>query len=131
MEAHIQVMKHVVILCAALAAGPVWAEEAMPEDAPDLGTRLMEEGARLFFEGLQKEMAPALEGMRDFASTVGPQMQGFLMEMGPALGEIVDKVEDWSSYHAPEMLPNGDIILRKKTPEEMAKPEEDGEAVEL
>jgi len=92
----------------------------------------MEEGARLFFEGLQKEMAPALEGMRDFAAQVGPQMQDFLMEMGPAMAEIVDKVEDWSSYHAPEMLDNGDIILRKKTPEEMAKPEADKtEGVEL
>lgn len=92
----------------------------------------MEKGARLFFEGLQKEMAPALEGMRDFAAQVGPQMQDFLMEMGPAMAEIVDKVEDWSSYHAPEMLDNGDIILRKKTPEEMAKPETDKtEGVEL
>ncbi len=117
-------MRHVVILCAALAAGPVWAEDTPVEDAPDVGSSLMEEGARLFFEGLQKEMAPALEGMRDFATQVGPQMQAFLLEMGPALGELAEKVEDWSSYHAPEMLPNGDIILRKKTPEEMAKPED-------
>ncbi len=117
-------MRHVVIFCAALAAGPVWADDVPAEEAPDLGTRLMEEGARLFFEGLQKEMAPALEGMRDFAAQVGPQMQAFLLEMGPALGEIVDKVEYWSTYHAPEMLPNGDIILRKKTPEELAKPDD-------
>lgn len=117
-------MKHVLILCAALAAGPLMAEEAPVDDAPEAGTSLMEEGARLFFEGLQKEMAPALEGMRDFAGQMGPRMQSFLMEMGPALGEIADKVEDWSSYHAPEMMPNGDIILRKKTPEEMAKPED-------
>ncbi|WP_132858989.1 hypothetical protein [Shimia isoporae] len=126
-------MRHVLILCAALAAGPVWAEEATPTEEPDTGTSLMEEGARLFFKGLQEEMAPALEGMRGLAEQVGPKMQEFMLEMGPAMAEIVNKVEDWSSYHAPEVLPNGDIILRKKTPEEMVDPEvETGEgAIDL
>ena len=77
----------------------------------------MEEGARLFLKGLQEEMAPALDGMREFADLVGPQMQDFMAQMGPALGEIFDKVEDWSRYHPPEMLPNGDIIMRRKTPD--------------
>ena len=28
------------------------------------------------------------------------------------------KVGDLSAYHAPEVLPNGDIIIRRKTPQE-------------
>lgn len=125
-------MKHVLILCAALAAGPVWADEETPQETPDAGTSLMEEGARLFFKGLQSEMAPALDGMRELAGQIGPKMQDFLMQMGPAMAGIVEQVEDWSSYHAPEMQENGDIILRKKTPEEMAAPEDDAaDGVEL
>ncbi|WP_152926488.1 hypothetical protein [Shimia sp. SK013] len=117
-------MRYVVVLCAALAAGPVWADENAPDVAPSAGTSLMEEGARLFFRGLQDEMAPALDGMRELAGQIGPKMQDFLMQMGPAMAGIVEQVEDWSSYHAPQMLENGDIILRKKTPEEMALPED-------
>jgi hypothetical protein len=28
--------------------------------------------------------------------------------------DIMDEVKDWSVYEAPEMLPNGDIIIRRK-----------------
>ncbi|MGR3714205.1 MAG: hypothetical protein ACU0A6_13925 [Shimia sp.] len=119
---------YVLTLCAALMAAPVIGQEAPLDGETEDGNSLIEEGARLFLKGLQQEMAPALEGFRDLAGEIGPQMQDFMMQMGPAMAEIVDKVEDWSSYHAPEMLENGDIILRKKTPEEMDLPESiDGE----
>jgi len=36
--------------------------------------------------------------------------------MGPAFGELMGKIDDLSVYHPPEMLPNGDIILRRKAP---------------
>jgi len=48
-------------------------------------------------------------------------------EMGPALADILGQIEDISNYHPPEMLPNGDIIIRKKTPAEMVIPNEDEE----
>ena len=41
-------------------------------------------------------------------------MQQFLDEMGPALTELQDTISDWSNYAAPEVLPNGDIIIRRK-----------------
>lgn len=127
-------MKPVVIAFSlALAALPASAEDSgAPEaEAPSEGLSLMEEGAKLFFKGLQSEMEPALEGFEGFAQKVGPALGSFMKEMGPALSEMAGKVEDWSVYEAPEMLPNGDIIIRRKpdpAPEETPEIElnEDG-----
>ncbi|WP_170454532.1 hypothetical protein [Ruegeria arenilitoris] len=105
---------------------------AAPASAQDEGGKsLMEQGAELFFEGLRKEMEPALEDLLGLAEQFGPAMQSFIEEMGPALAEIGGKVKDWSAYEAPEMLPNGDIIIRRKPdvpdqPDEVT-PEEDDE----
>ena len=101
-------MKHLVLTVSlALAALPAAAQEPQ-------GKSLMEQGAELFFEGLRRELEPALEDLRDLADQFGPAMQSFLQEMGPALAELAAQVQDWSAYEAPEMLPNGDIIIRKK-----------------
>lgn len=81
----------------------------------------MQRGMELFFEGLSQEMAPALNDLRGLAEQFGPSMQGFLEEMGPALAGIMEEVKDWSAYHPPEILPNGDIIMRRK-----ADPKDEG-----
>ncbi|MBW4707569.1 hypothetical protein KX928_07200 [Roseobacter sp. YSTF-M11] len=81
-------------------AAPVAAQD---KDAPSM----MERGAQQFLEGLLLEMEPALEGMR-----------GFIDEMGPALTDLMGKIDDWSVYEAPEILPNGDIIIRRKPDKE-------------
>lgn len=72
------------------------------QDAQD-GTSLMERGAQQFLEGLLREMEPALDGMKAFVD-----------EMGPAMVELLDQIEDWSVYEPPEILENGDIIIRRK-----------------
>ncbi|WP_422052634.1 hypothetical protein [Shimia sp.] len=109
------------VVCVGLCApaGLATAEET------DNGRSLIEQGMELFLKGLQDEIAPTLDGFSALVEEIGPGLQGFLEEMGPKLGAVFSKVEDWSSYHAPEMLPNGDIIMRKKTPEEMGQPPED------
>lgn len=85
---------------------------AAQEEPP---SSLMERGAQQFLEGLLQEMEPALEGMMNF-----------LEQMGPAMRDIMDEVKDWSVYEAPEMLPNGDIIIRRKPdlPEDAPEPEQ-------
>lgn len=74
----------------------------------------MERGAKLFLEGLLEEMAPALREFEGLAEDVGPSLRRFAEDMGPRMGELLDQVEDWSAYAAPEILPNGDIIIRRK-----------------
>lgn len=116
-------MKH--FLKPALVAAFLATTPAVAQDS-DTGSSLMERGAELFWEGLRKEMAPSLEELEGLMTTIGPSMQSFLAEMGPALAEIANKVEDWSRYEAPEILPNGDIIIRRK-PDEPEYPNEDND----
>lgn len=108
-----------------LLALPVAAQEE--ED----GFNLMEEGARQFFEGLMTEVEPTLEELQRTMREVGPQMQDFLVEMGPALKGILEKVDDWAVYEAPEMLENGDIIIRRKEPLEPDVEDAGPEEIEL
>jgi len=92
-------------LVLALAAPPAAADEAVPPE----GMSLLEEGAKLIFRGLAEEMEPAMremaEGMEDFAANLGPMLR-----------ELSRLMQDLSSYHLPERLPNGDIIIRRKRP---------------
>jgi hypothetical protein len=115
-------MKHIIAPAALAACMLASAGVAQQSDKDtDTGPSLMERGAELFWEGLRQEMAPALEEFQGLMATIGPSMQDFLTEMGPALAEIADQVEDWSRYEAPEILPNGDIIIRRK-PAELQPP---------
>ena len=105
-----------VVLC---LAGPVVAEEAEEER----GTTLMERGAQMFLEGIMREMEPALNDLQGLAEDMGPAMRQFVDEMGPAFAELLGQIDDLSNYHAPEILPNGDIIIRRKTPLEQDDPQ--------
>ena len=102
-------------LISALVVSPVAAQDAAEEE----GRSLMEEGARLFFEGIQREMGPALEGLRDRAQEMEPALRQFVEEMGPALRDLMGEIGDLSAFHAPEVLPNGDILLRHKSPQDV------------
>jgi hypothetical protein len=57
-------------------------------------------------------------------------MQGFMAEMEPAIEDLELFLRDLNAYHPPEVLPNGDIIIRRKTPLEREAEGEGGE-VEL
>lgn len=92
---------------------------ALAQDADDdRGLSLMERGVQMLMEGLMREMEPAMEGLQDMAEEFGPALRDFTAQMGPALHGLLQEVEDWSVYHPPEMLDNGDIIIRRKSPEE-------------
>lgn len=100
-----------LIAVLSLTAAPVLAN-----DTEDEGFSLMEEGAKLFMKGIMQEMEPAMDDLRSFADTMEPAMREFVREMGPALAEVLKKIDDLTLYHPPEMLPNGDIIMRRKQP---------------
>ncbi|MDJ0823215.1 MAG: hypothetical protein QNJ09_15580 [Paracoccaceae bacterium] len=105
------------LIALSLSTTPALAQEQ------EEGLSLMERGAQLFFRGLMDEMEPVLDGLEGMAREMEPALRDFAQQMGPALRDLMDEVEDWSAYHPPEVLPNGDIILRKKTPQEMAEPQ--------
>lgn len=96
------------------------AEEEAPSER---GLSLMERGAQLFMEGILDEMEPALDGVEGLAQQMAPALRNFAKEMGPKLSEILEDVEDWNAYQAPEMLPNGDIIIRRKPDHPLVPPE--------
>jgi hypothetical protein len=92
---------------------PAAAQEAEPES-------MMERGLRLFMDGLMQEMEPALRDLEDLAEGAGP----FLQQLQTELGGVID---DLDAYHAPEILPNGDILIRRKDPlPEGVEPNADG-----
>jgi hypothetical protein len=94
-------MKHIgsaLVLSIGLAV-PVAAQDADGRGDMEQGFSLLEEGTRLMLRGLMSELGPVLEDMEGALS-------------------------DLSAYHAPEVLPNGDILLRRKVPlEPEAKPD--------
>jgi hypothetical protein len=77
-----------------LLAAPAGAQEE--ETNPDLreGAEMMSEAFRLLLDGLSKEVEPLTEAWRD----------------------MLQDLEELPEYEKPEMLPNGDIILRRKVP---------------
>jgi hypothetical protein len=86
------------------------------------GGTMMERGMQQFLEGLLQEMEPAMQGLK-----------AFLEQMGPALADILGEVKDWSVYEPPEVLENGDIIIRRKpgTLPETAPDEQEAPQIEL
>lgn len=95
-------------LIALLVAAPSHAE-----DTSD-GLSLMEEGARMFLRGMMDQAEPALRDLQELAEGMEPAMRQFVQQMGPALRDLLAQVDDLTAYEAPEMLPNGDIIMRRK-----------------
>jgi len=75
----------------------------------------------MFLDGMMQEMSPALEDLSELGEKIGPALRDFANEMGPALGSILESVEDWSVYEAPEILPNGDILIKRKPEPETPK----------
>lgn len=107
-------MRTSLALIVLLAALPAAAQDAAPApetppstEKPDLreGFDLMEEGGKLILRHLFEEMEPAL---RD--------IEGALKAAEPMLRDLMTLMGEVDNYNAPEMLPNGDIIIRRKTP---------------
>ncbi len=73
----------------------------------------MEEGARLLLRGLMSEVEPTLDEFTGMIDEMGPALQAFADEMGPAILHLIDLIDDARHYEQPEILPNGDIIIRR------------------
>jgi hypothetical protein len=65
----------------------------------------MDEGMMRVLKGMVEEMDPMKEVLRNLFES-----------MGPAFLELQGVIGDLTNYHKPEVLPNGDIIIRRKIP---------------
>lgn len=59
------------------------------------------------WEELRKGLEELSEGAQDF-------FKNWIDELGPLLNSLRDKIDDLGEYEPPEVLPNGDIIIRRK-----------------
>lgn len=110
--AYIGVMKHCILaLSLCLAAAPAAADTHTSET--EEGFNLMEEGAKMLLRGLLSEMEPSMDELRGMVDEIGPALEMFRAELGPRLGMMMDLVDDFGNYGNPEILPNGDIIIRR------------------
>ena len=107
-------MRVLAVLAVLAGLGAASAEEApapLPAPAPeapiDEGFSLLEEGAKLILRGLFDEMGPALEEAQKGLAEAGERL-------GPALAQLGALIDDVQNYEAPERLPNGDIVIRRK-----------------
>lgn len=107
-------MKHALALSLTLGLALPAAAQDTGGDPVDEGFSLMQEGARLLFRGLMDEMQPAIDDFTGMAEEIAPALQMLADEMGPALIALMGQIDSIRHYEAPEILPNGDIILRRK-----------------
>lgn len=125
-------MKQIAVLTIALGltVTPVLAQDdASPE--VDEGFSLMEEGARMLMRGLMAEMEPAMDDLRDTFEQMGPAFAEFAQSVGPAFAELLNQVDDLRNYAAPEFMPNGDIIIRRKPDAPIWEPDPETGEIEL
>ena len=110
-------MKHfaayslVALLSLPLASVAMAQESSDPTEMSE-GLDLLGEGLKLLMEGLGDEV----EGL---AQEMEPALRDLAGQVGPAMQELLELVDDFNAYHLPEIMPNGDIIIRRKTPQEM------------
>ena len=99
-----------ILLC--LGAVPLWAggEAAPAPGDTERGLGLMQQGSRLILRGLLSEMEP--------------QMRTLVRD----LAVLMDNLD---AYEMPEMLPNGDIIIRRKVPLVPTPPGAEGNDIDL
>ena len=85
------------------------------QEQPEQAERsLMQRGVEMFFEGLLNEVQPLKEDLNQLSDALEPSLLALIEEFGPALRDLADKIDDATRYEAPEVLPNGDIIIRRK-----------------
>ena len=94
--------------CLSLTLAPLAAQETPPRDG--LASSLIEEGAKMLLRGLMSEAEPMLDELDQALREMEPSLR----EMGPRLKLLVDLMGDVANYEAPERMPNGDILIRRK-----------------
>ena len=86
-----------------LVPAPAFAQEAQAEQE----FSLWDWGMSWFGGTLPQDLAPALGDLQALADKFGPAV-------APALEKLTSLADDMTNYELPEMLENGDILIRRK-----------------
>ena len=65
---------------------------------------------------LHAESDEMAEGMDLLSRGAQLLFQSLITEIEPAMKEMEEALGNLNAYHTPEVLPNGDIIIRRKVP---------------
>ena len=103
-----------------LAPARAFAQQAQAEAE----FSLWDWGMSWFGETLPQDLAPALGDLQALADQFGPAL-------APALEKLTALVDDLTNYELPEMLENGDILIRRKPEAPAVVPPADAPAVDL
>lgn len=108
-------------LLAAAAPSGFWTADAHAEPrwAQEPPLPFVEEVEEPFDEPLLDEDVLEEEARR--------AIERFLDLLGPMIERFGVMLDDLPAYHAPEILPNGDILIRRKRPEERRRPRTEDE----
>lgn len=72
-------------------------------------------------------MLPAERELRELGEAAQRWLNGLSSEISPFVEQLGGLIDDLKSYEAPEMLPNGDIIIRRRP--DAPPPEDKGMAL--
>ena len=95
-------MLRVCFLSLILAATPVLAQDDNADPGAPEGLDMLREGSRLLLEDFLRRLEPTLDDMQE--------------QIADALEAFRDQIGQLDAYHPPDILPNGDIIIRRKEP---------------
>ena len=93
------------------------------EKFTELQQRLEEEARKL--EEAAREAAKGLS--RDFTEKLEGPLAEMLGALNETLPELLDEIGDMPAYEAPVILPNGDILIRRKQKSPYGGPPKEGE----
>lgn len=105
-------LRYALALALVFPTVPCAAQTDAPGSEPgtEEGLSLIERGAMILLRSMMDRIGPELDRM-------GEEMGLAVEEMKPALEELARLIGDIRNYEPPEVLPNGDIIIRRKRPE--------------
>lgn len=89
-----------------LVAAPAQTS-ADTDPSDDIGVPSVLERLDSFLRGFLAEVEPQLRDLEQGLTALEPELQRFLSEL-----------RGMTQYHAPEFLPNGDILIRRRHPDE-------------
>jgi hypothetical protein len=101
-------------------ANPVPEGSTVPTEDLEQGLSLMEQGAQMLLRHMMGKVEPSLQEMTEALKQAQPQLL-----------KLLAMVDDIRNFHAPEVLENGDILIRRKTPAELKLEELQGGDTEL